>query len=802
MSIPIRFVYLTGVKREIFRHVRLTGSWDLGGRYSEGWTDLQMAVSTGEDGCPCFTATVQFDDSQVGREFHWGVFVEGPAGISLWGIPTELADPNDRDRYRTFVLRETTGPNTPQEGRYYLTHCRRLGANKCYLGGESGLGIRFAVWAPNAEEVKVVFGSKQTGYIADDGTGIHPDFPPISLSRGKDGVWESEILPDFSEYDHRPYMFRITKEGGQIAYRTDLYSRCQIGSGKFDPQGGHFSGKRTELDGTKSCSVVIDPDTVAKRFKEDVWPEHEFIPAEEFWRNEFSPNKPLPDRVEDLVIYELHVGALGFGKERPGNFEDAIELLDYLTDLGVNAVELLPIAEFEGWAQWGYGSSHYFAFEYSAGGRDQLKHFIRECHRRGMAVIVDVVYNHYHHHAERAQWAYDSDNPEHNIYYWYEGRVSDYPNADGGYVDNMSTGYAPCYWEEMVRQMFISSAAALVEDLHIDGFRVDQTTSIHQYNVLHANGNPVGNANIFGAKFLREFSRTLKLIRPKVILIAEDHSDWEMVTEPPDTGGLGFDATWYADFYHHLSGDTDKGPQYAKLIRTAGYGENQPLAMDYFAGTLGWSGHKKVVYHESHDEAGNSKYSKRTIVAAVNSADLFGETRRFAEARCRFAFGMAMLSAGAPLFLMGEEVGAQKDYRYNDFTENREDLFGQRRGDGTLLFRFYQDIIRFRLKHPGLRSHNIDILHINNLNRVIAFRRWGENEEFLVVASLGNYPFASGYTIENFWFGDGRWQEVFNSDSEFYGGNNVGNFGAVIPSSFGWITVMVPANGFVVLQKE
>jgi len=805
MSIPVRFVYLTGIKRELFSNPRLTGSWDAEGLYSDKWTTKAMEVSIGEDGCPCFTATVQFDESGVGREFHWGVFLESLDGINLWGIPTEVA--NSNERHRTFILKDSKKIDTFQEERYYLTHCRRLGANKVYLPANSKPGIRFAVWAPNAEKVEVVFGSRETGYIADDGTGINPKFPPIPLSRGKDGVWESRILPDFSKYDHQPYMFRITKEGEKVAYyRTDLYSRCQIGSGNFDPKGDHFSGKIMELDGTKSCSVVIDPKTVAKNFKEDVWPEHEFIPAEKFWEDEFNHGKPLPRRVEDLVIYELHIGALGFGKDRPGNFEDAMELLDYLTDLGINAVELLPISEFEGWMQWGYGTSHYFAFEYSAGGRDQLKHLIRECHRRGIAVIMDVVYNHYHHNAERAEWAYDSDKPEHNIYYWYEGTAADYPDFNppghGGYVDNMSTGYAPRYYEEMVRKMFISSAVTMIEEFHIDGFRVDQTTSIHQYNVLHKDGRPLGNVNIFGAKFLREFTRTLKMIKPTVIIMAEDHSGWEMVTELPDVGGLGFDAVWYADFYHHLIGDTNKGLDYAKLITTAGYGENQPLAMDYFAGVLGYSGHKKVVYHESHDEAGNSEYSKRTIVAAVNSAPLFGETRRFAEARCRFAFGMAILSAGTPMFLMGEEIGAQKDYRYNDFMDNREDLLGERKKDGRLLFRFYQDIIRFRLKHPGLRSHNIEIFHINNLNRVIAFRRWDENEEFLVVASLNNYSFASGYIIENSCVEDGNWQEVFNSDSEFYGGNNVGNWGGIIPSSSGRMTVMVPANGFVVLQKE
>ena len=223
-----------------------------------------------------------------------------------------------------------------------------------------------------------------------------------------------------------------------------------------------------------------------------VWPETQWQTDEDFWRDEFDPERPLPTRLEDLVIYELHVDGLGVGRNPRGMLDDAMDLLDYLVDLGVNAVELMPLSEYEGWANWGYGTSHYLAIEYAGGGRDQFKHFVKACHRRGIAVLFDVVYNHYTHDGERAEWAYDSDAPETNIYYWYEGRAADYPNANppgtGGYVDNMSTGYAPRFWEEMVRKMFISSAAALVTEFHVDGFRVDQTTSIHSYAVLHANG--------------------------------------------------------------------------------------------------------------------------------------------------------------------------------------------------------------------------------------------------------------------------------------------------------------------------
>src|SRR5262249_14978150 len=151
-----------------------------------------------------------------------------------------------------------------------------------------------------------------------------------------------------------------------------------------------------------------------------------------------------------------------------------------------------------------------------------------ECHRRGMAVIFDVVYNHYTPNAGRAEWFYDTTDAVKNPYYWVEGVPTDYPDYQravppeaqdfGGYVDNMSTGFAPRFYDEMVRKMFISSAVMLMEEFHVDGFRVDQTTSIHSYNVLHADGRPVPAANEFGAKFLRELTSTLKLINPDVIL--------------------------------------------------------------------------------------------------------------------------------------------------------------------------------------------------------------------------------------------------------------------------------------------
>jgi 1,4-alpha-glucan branching enzyme len=346
--------------------------------------------------------------------------------------------------------------------------------------------------------------------------------------------------------------------------------------------------------------------------------------------------------------------------------------------------------------------------------------------------------------------------------------------------------------------MFTSSAAALLDDFHFDGIRVDLTDAIHQNNALHANGWGIGRANLFGIKFLRELARTVKMVNPSAFLIAEDHTGWSAMTQPVDQGGIGFDSVWYADFYHHLIGDGNYGDNYARLVKKAGFGVGGALNMDYFAGALLGSQYNKVVYHESHDEAGNESNTERTILTAVNSAALIGETRKYAEGRSRFACGMAALSAGTPMFLMGEEIGGAKYFRYDNFALNKEDLVGGRTGVGKALFRFYQDLIAMVNARAAARSRSIDVIYTHNDNRVIAFMRSSGSERLLVMASLNDAPFDHGYVMGA---PAGGWREIFNSDAAIYGGDNVGNGGATLQVSNGVINAAIPAHGFVVFEK-
>lgn len=841
-TIPVHFTFATGLPTPLFANARLKGSWDGEGRYSDDWTYRPMTQARGTDGCPQFVATVHLDAQQVGQSFQWGVEVDGPAGAARWAVMTEVGRDDSDARRRSFELK----PGGQQE-TYYLNQSRRLGAQKYFVDGDQRPRMRFSVWAPHASAVEVCIGdlwhapdaartslidpakagagrraltSKPRGEICggyiDDVDPPH-SWGPFAMEEIGDGVWATDpadaALASFELFDHVPYMFRITRSNGTRRYRTDLYSRCQIGYGSDRPSGA-YTGLTTHLDGSVSCSVVVDPDLVTTHFLEPVWPETSWTPQEDFFKVP-SDMALLPRDVQDLVIYELHIGALGAGRRRPnepGTLEDAIDLLNYLEELGVNAVELLPLSEFGGGgAGWGYSTSHYFAIEFAGGGRDQYKWFIRECHRRGIAVILDVVYNHYSHNAERAEWMFDSDDHERNTYYWYEGRAADHPQRlhEGhpdycaGYVDNVSSGWAPRYWEEMVRAMFVSSAVTLAAEFHVDGFRIDQTTSIRSYNALHGNGRGLQHVNAFGAKLLRELTRSLKFIKPQVMLFAEDHDSWDGVTRPPDEGGLGFDAGWYADFYHHLVGDTDKGSDYAKLIKTAGLGGDGPLAMGYFAGALQASGGRRVVYHESHDEAGNGRFTDRTINVAVDGAPLVGDTRRYAEARCRFAAGVTLFSAGIPMFLFGDEVGAEKKFVYGEVLENREDLGTLRHAQGRFLFEYYKAIIGLRRAHRGLRSRDIDVVFAHDEHRLLVFRRWGGGEDFLIIAGLNNRPFNSpSYRFQAERVPAGAWREVFNSDAAMFGGWNIGNAGATIQTSGGVFECVVPACGVLLFQKE
>jgi 1,4-alpha-glucan branching enzyme len=154
------------------------------------------------------------------------------------------------------------------------------------------------------------------------------------------------------------------------------------------------------------------------------------------------------------------------------------------------------------------------------------------------------------------------------------------------------------------------------------------------------------------------------------------------------------------------------------------------------------------------------------------------------------------------MFFMGEEIGAANPYTYDGFMQNREDLIGAAAGTGACLFRYYKDLIRLSVRNEAIRSRMIEVAFTDNDNRVIAFHRWNDRDEFLVVGNLSNAPFASGYWIYSSRIGNANWTEVFNSDSEAYGGWNVGNAGGTLQGSNGALNVVLPAAGLVIFHQS
>jgi 1,4-alpha-glucan branching enzyme len=149
---------------------------------------------------------------------------------------------------------------------------------------------------------------------------------------------------------------------------------------------------------------------------------------------------------------------------------------------------------------------------------------------------------------------------------------------------------------------------------------------------------------------------------------------------------------------------------------------------------------------------------------------------------------------------MGEEIASANPMPFEGFRPFRDDFTGARSGSGTPMFKFYQNL-RLRRNRAVLRSRQINVIYTSCENRVIEFLRTNSTDYFLVVASLNNQAFLSGYWIPTDQLGSANWHEAFNSDAALYGGPNFGNFGATISSSWSGINVVIPANGFLVFER-
>lgn len=366
---------------------------------------------------------------------------------------------------------------------------------------------------------------------------------------------------------------------------------------------------RWQPDGVFGASAVVDPASP--------W-------TDAGWR---------PPRLRDLVLYEIHVGT--FTNE--GTFDAVVPHLRRIADLGVTAIQLMPVAAFPGRRNWGYDGVFPFAVQASYGGPDGLRRLVDAAHAQGLAVHVDVVYNHL--------------GPEGNVLARYGPYFTDrYRTPWGDAVNFAGPG------SDEVRAFFISSALALVREHHVDGLRVD---AIH--GIVDPSARP----------FLAELVSAVHDAAPDALVIAESDLADPRVIRPAALGGLGFDAQWTNDLHHalHVALTGERSGYYADFDGAA------DLARALSDGTV-FAGRYSEFRQRRHGAPFNERPPEQLVVAAQDHDQVGNRANgeRLATlvpaAALRVAAVAITLSAYTPLLFMGEDHGETAPFLY--FTDHAD----------------------------------------------------------------------------------------------------------------------------------
>ena len=444
----------------------------------------------------------------------------------------------------------------------------------------------------------------------------------------------------------------------------------------------------------------------------------------------------------ELIIYELHIGSFVFDPASPrgkGSFAAAAGKLDYLRDLGINAVEVMALAEFDGDVSWGYNPAYIFAIEDEYGGPDGFRNFVNEAHRRGIAVIIDVVYNHLGYPSDD-MWQFDgwSENAKGGIYFYNDWRST----TDWG-----ETRFD--YGRGEVRQYLRDNAVRWLEQRFADGLRWDSVGSIR--NVRDRNDDP-GDDIPDGWSLMQYINSLVKQRQPWKISIAEDLKDNEWITRDAGAGGAGFDAQWGAGFVWSLRG---------AVIAVDDESRNMYAVRDIIAQRYNADAFERVIYTESHDADANGQSRLPEMIQPGNAASYFAKKRSTLAAVAVFT------SPGIPMIFMGQEF-LESGYFHND----PEELDWSKTLTYSGILQLYRDLIHLRRNWfnntRGLLGQNVHVHHTNNGAKVIAFHRWdqgGRGDDVLVVLNFANQGYPS-YTIG--FPRTGLWRVRFNSDWNGY----------------------------------
>lgn len=436
----------------------------------------------------------------------------------------------------------------------------------------------------------------------------------------------------------------------------------------------------------------------------------------------------------ELVIYELHIGSFYTRTDdEVGTLELAMDKFDHLVRLGVNVVQVMPIAEFAGDYSWGYNPAHIFAVESAYGGPDAFKTFVKEAHRRGLAVVLDVVYNHFG-PSDLDLWQFDgwSENDKGGIYFYNDAR-SVTPWGDT----------RPDYGREEVRRFIHDNAMMWLHDYHVDGLRYDMTPYIRSVN---ASGRDLPE----GWELMRWVNTSVRDRYPGRILIAEDMHKDPSITQVDD-GGAAFHAQWDGAFVH---------PVRDAVIAREDDWRSMPAVADAVTTVYNADAFQRVIYTESHDEVANGQ---ARVVSEVNADD---PTGWFAQKRSTVGAALALTAPGIPMLFQGQEF-LQGEWFRDDIPVDW-DLSEDHHG----IVRLYRDLIRLRRNWRdstrGLSGHGVAVTHLDDEANLLAFHRWadgGPGDSTVVIVNLANAA------LEDYRIGmpsAGLWRLELNSDARSY----------------------------------
>lgn len=538
-------------------------------------------------------------------------------------------------------------------------------------------GVSFRVWAPNAASVAV----------AGDFNGWSRNADPLTHESG--GYWS--CFAGFARVGHR-YKFVIHNPDRGDLWKNDPYARS--------------------LEHEETNSVIAEAGFT------------------------FQVQNFRPPEMNELLIYEMHIGTFN-AELGPGSFDTAIDKLDHVRDLGFNAVEVMAAGEFPYDISWGYNPAYIFAIESAFGGPNAFRRFVDAAHGRGLAVLFDVVYNHFgNEHLDL--WQFDGwklRDDKGGIYFYNDGRSH-----------TVWGETRPDYGRPEVRQYLRDNALRWIETRAADGLRWDATNYIRNLD----GSNDLSRDIPDGWRLMQRINDEIGGAMPWKITIAEDMQGNEAVTrETSVQDGAGFDAQWDADFHHTLRGivqaPSDGARDMGALARIIGASFNGDLF-------------RRVIFTESHDEVAREN-GKRRLIEDIWPGNSWSWP---AQKRSTLAAAIVFTAPGVPMIFQGQELLASAPFTAQDPLRWSQAHHG--------IERLYGDLARLRRSDTarGLRGRNLNIFHVNHDAKVIAYHRWangGAGDDVVVVANLSAIAFPS-YRL---WFPrDGVWNVRFNSDWRGY----------------------------------